>query len=155
MEKREDRIVYIALGIAGICIVGGLMLAAFLAGLLVARPLAANTGNAPDMAMIKKMLASKQGKGFNPPPNTIVIVPGKGGAQFTTPGTKLPAGNTVTWVNKTGQAQTLVTDSNSKNIVIAPGETASMSFPEGGRNYSWHLESNPEASITVYVGARG
>lgn len=106
MEKREDRIVYMALGIAGICIVGGLMLAAFLAGLLVARPLAANTGNAPDMAMVKKMLAAKQGKAFNPP---IVIVPGKGGAQFTTPGTKLPAGNTVTWINKTDQAQTLIT----------------------------------------------
>ena len=153
MEKHEYRIVYIALGIAGICIIGGLMLAAFLAGLLVARPLAAT--NAPDMATLKKILASKQGIGFNSPPNTIVIIPGKGGAQFTQPGTKLPAGNTVTWVNKTGQPQTLITDSNSKNINIAPGETANMSFPEGGRSYTWHLESNPQASTTVYVGARG
>ena len=152
MEKREDRIVYIALGIAGICIVGGLMLAAFLAGLLVARPLAAS--NAPDMAALKKILASRQDAGFNQP-NTIAIFPGKGGAQFTTPGTKLPAGNSLTWVNKTGQPQTLITDSNSKNISIASGETATISFPDGGRSYMWHLESNPQASVTVYVGARG
>ncbi|HET9919347.1 MAG TPA: hypothetical protein VFQ30_05865, partial [Ktedonobacteraceae bacterium] len=85
----------------------------------------------------------------------IAIFPGKGGAQFTTPGTKLPAGNSLTWVNKTGQPQTLITDSNSKNISIASGETATISFPDGGRSYMWHLESNPQASVTVYVGAKG
>lgn len=153
MEKREERIVYIALGIAGACVIGGLMLGAFLAGLLVARPLAAST--APDKAMLKKILASKQGPGFYQPSNTIAIFPGKGGAQFTSPGTKLPAGSSLIWVNKTGQPQTLITDSNSKNISIAPGETATFPFPEGGKSYTWHLESNPQASITVYVGARG
>jgi plastocyanin len=85
---------------------------------------------------------------------TVAIIPGKGGAQFNPPGIKLPAGNTVTWVNKTGQAQTLITDSNSKNITLTPGQPMSMSFPEAGRMYTWHLASNPQASITVYVGGR-
>lgn len=155
MEKHEERIVYIALGIAGICVIGGLMLAAFLAGLLVGR--SPTIGNSQDIAALQKakQLLASQKKGSFSPPSTIAIIPGKGGAVFTSPGTKLPIGSTLTWVNKSGETQTLITDSNSKNIIVAPGEVATMSFVEGGRDYTWHLQSNPQASVTVYVASRG
>lgn len=155
MEKHEERIVYIALGIAAIGLVGGLMLAAFLAGLLVGRsPAIRNTQDTTALQKAKQLLVAQKKGGF-PAPGTIAIIPGQGGANFTSPGTKLPIGSTLTWVNKSGETQTLITDSNSKNITIASGEVATMSFPEGGRDYTWHLQSNPQASVTVYVGPKG
>ena len=56
------------------------------------------------------------------------------------------------WINKTQKIQLLISDSKSKSMSLAPGQPISMSLPQGGSSYTWHLASNPQASITIYVG---
>ena len=156
-NERKDTIPYIALLIAGGYLLATCMLMAFLLGVLVAGPLTKTF--APNILPLVKMyaanpkdgLGNRQGGGYKAM-GTVAIIPGKGGAEFNPPFFKLPAGNTVTWINKTQKTQMLISDSNSKNISLAPGLPMSMSLPQGGSSYTWHLASNPQASITIYVG---
>jgi plastocyanin len=135
------------------------MLVAFLLGFLMGGPLMKTFG-AGVLPFVKMYVGGSKGGTWSPPGGgskmmgVVAIIPGKGGAEFNPPAIKLPAGNTLTWINKTGQAQTLVTDSNSKNITLAPGQPADMLFTQAGRSYTWHLASNPQVSVTVYIGGR-
>jgi len=150
MNERKDPLLYVALALLGTSVVGVLMLAAFVAGVLIGGGL--GKVYPPGIPPFKKMMYARDLKqaGWSKTA-TIVVIQGKSGAQFDPPGFKLPAGNSVTWRNQTEQTQVLVTDSGSKDITLDPGQSVDMPFPQGGRHYTWHLASNPNASITVYV----
>jgi hypothetical protein len=84
--------------------------------------------------------------------NTVLIQPAKDGSSYTfsPDALKLPAGSGLLWANGTDKTQIIVPDAGGKTITLAPKALAKEGFEQKG-SYSFHLQANPNAHITIYV----
>jgi len=173
--KRRDPVFYIALALAAFCILGSFGATAFITGFMAGRSMGQNNGfrgyEAQRMFITIHERSHFKGEGGffrgreggpsfrGQEANSlreqvsakVAIIQGSNGLQFSQPVVKIPAGSGIIWINQTDQVQMLLIDQRPA-LNLMPNQANVLFLGEGGQSSTFSLASDPNVTITVYIG---
>jgi hypothetical protein len=162
--KRRDPVFYIALALAAFCILGSFGATAFITGFMAGRSMGQNNGFrgyetqrmfiVRDRSSFMREGGHHRGQiGFQRGQISakVAIIQDSNGLQFSQPVVKIPAGGGIIWINQTDQVQMLLIEQRPA-LNLMPNQATVLFLGEGDQSSTFSLASDPNVTITVYVG---